>query len=94
VEFHIPSTVSSVERRSNGLYRVGHRAQFLDGQALQAGERSDKFAKRQFLLVGDEKGATTLTAPQGALNSFDDIVDMTGVKGIPASSMMMPAALM
>ena len=31
------------QRRCNA---VGHRAQFLDGQALYAGERSDKFATR------------------------------------------------
>ena len=66
-------------RRCNA---VGHRAQLRDGQALQARERSDKFAKRQFLLVGDEEGVTTLTALQGALNSFEDIVDVAGVKDI------------
>src|SRR5215467_14569850 len=67
------------QRRCNA---VGHRAQFLDGQALHAGERSDKFAKCQFLLIGDEEGVTTLPALQGALNSFEDIVDVAGVKGI------------
>ena len=36
--------------------------------------------RSQFLLVGDEKGVTTLTA--GALNSFDGIVDVAGVKRI------------